>query len=211
MGDQGKPFSWGNATFGPNFYDPDGRRSGDFTSSMIAWQQQASPRFNYRVSYQNLVTGRDTRNGPGGVSFQPRFNNSSVFDGQIDTLQGRADFAPVRWNLFGVGYEFEREWYGNYSTDQNPDPAQRVGATANAAQRSNAFFFQNQTRMLNEKLQLHLSGRYQSFDLSKPTVHRRGAKLRGSGVRFAVHRSNRRRLTQLLHSQILHEVARPRR
>lgn len=168
LGDQGKPFSWGNATFGPNFYDPDGRRSGEFTSSMIAWQQQASPRFNYRVSYQNLVTGRDTRNGPGGVSFQPRFNNSSVFDGQIDTLQGRADFAPVRWNLFGVGYEFEREWYGNYSTDQNPDPAQRVGATANAAQRSNAFFFQNQTRMLNEKLQLHLSGRYQSFDLSKP-------------------------------------------
>lgn len=182
LGDQGQPFSWGNATFGPNFYDPDSRRVGSFASTMVAWQQQVAPKFNYRIAYQNLLTDRDTRNGPAGVSFQPRYNNSSVFDGSIDTLQARADFAPVRWNLFAAGYEFERESYVNVSTDQNPDPAQRVDAAARATQSSNSIFIQNQTRMLSERLQLHLTGRYQSYDLSRPRFE--GGAPRYQGASF---------------------------
>lgn len=179
-GDQGRPFAWGAATFGPNFLDPDSRRIGDFTAGMVTWQQQASAKFNYRISYQGFASGRDTRNGPAGVSFQPMFNNSSVFDGRIDTLQARADFAPVRWNLFAVGYEAEREEYENASSDQNPDVGQRVNAGAKATQRSQAVYFQNQTRALGERLQLHLTGRYQSFRLSKPRFYGGAPKYEGS-------------------------------
>jgi iron complex outermembrane receptor protein len=182
LGDQGQSFSWGNATFGPNFYDPDGRRIGHYSATMLAWQHQAAPRFNYRVSYQNLLTGRDTRNGPGGTSFQPAYNNSSVFDGRIDTVQARADFAPVRWNLLAIGYEYEREWYENISSDQNPNPLQKVDASASAAQRSNAVFFQNQTRLLDERLQLHVTGRFQSYSLSQPVF--RGGAPRYEGASF---------------------------
>jgi iron complex outermembrane receptor protein len=126
------------------------------------------------------MTCRDNRNGPGGVSYQPQFNTSSVFDGRIDTLQARADFAPVRWNLFALGYEFENEEYKNISTDQNPDPAQKVDATARARQRSNAVFFQNQTRMLAERLQLHVSGRYQTFSVSRPQFEGGAPRYEGS-------------------------------
>lgn len=168
LGDQGRPFTWGKATFGPNFHDPDSRREGAFAATMLAWQQQTGPTFNYRISYQNLVTNRDTLNGPAGTSYQPQFNSSSVFDGRIDTIQARADFAPARWNLFAVGYEYERERYENISSDQNPNPAQRTWAVATAVQQSHALFFQNQTRMLDERLQLHLTGRFQGFSLSQP-------------------------------------------
>ena len=183
LGDQGRPFSWGNATFGPNFYDPDSRRIGWFSSTMAAWQHQAAPRFNYRLSYQNLLSSRDNRNGPAGSSFQPRFNNSSLFEGQIDTLQGRADFAMARWQLLAFGYEFEREWYRNLSADENPDPAQRVRATAQASQRSHSLYFSSQTRLLEERLQLHLTGRYQNFHLSKPAFT--GGAPRYDGATFA--------------------------
>ncbi len=168
LGDQGKPFQWGNATFGPNFYDPDSRREGHFLSSLLQWNQQVAPRWSYRVSYQAVASRRDNRNGPAGQGFQPAFNSSSVFAGRIDTIQARTDVTLARWNVFSAGYEWEREYYENPSTDENPDPALRVDARASAAQRSNSVFVQDQMRLLNERLQVALSGRFQNFDLSQP-------------------------------------------
>ena len=168
LGDRGLPFQWGNATFAPNFFDPDSRREGRFVTTLVQWAQQLSPRFHYRLSYQNVDTERDNRNGPGGQGYQPQFNSSSLFGGRIDTVQARADLAAARWNAFSAGFEWEREFYENPSRDENPDPAQRVNARASAHQRSAAVFLQDQIRLLGERLQIGLTGRYQNFDLSRP-------------------------------------------
>jgi len=168
LADQGLPFQWGNATFAPNLFDPDSRRIADFTSTMTAWRQQVNPRVSYRISYQNLVSNRDNRDGPGGPGFQPLWNTSSAFGGQIDTIQARTDVLLARWNSFTAGYEFEREYYNNPSSDQNPDPAQRLSARTSAVQRSNSVFAQDTMRALGDRLQLSLSGRFQGFRLDRP-------------------------------------------
>ena len=168
LGDRGLPFQWGNATFAPNFFDPDSRRAGRFVTTLVQWAQQAAPRFHYRLSYQNVDTHRDNRNGPGGQGYQPQFNSSSLFGGRIDTVQARTDVAAARWNAFSAGLEWEREFYENPSVDENPDPAQRVNARASADQRSLAVFVQDQIRLLDERLQIGLTGRYQTFQLSRP-------------------------------------------
>lgn len=168
LGDRGLPFQWGNATFAPNFFDPDSRREGRFVTTLVQWAHQAAPRLNYRLSYQNVDTRRDNRNGPAGQGYQPRWNSSSLFAGRIDTVQARADVAAARWNVFSAGFEWEREFYENPSRDENPDPAQRVNARASASQRSAAVFVQDQLRLLDERLQIGLTGRWQTFDLSRP-------------------------------------------
>jgi iron complex outermembrane receptor protein len=168
LADRGLPFSWGNATFAPNFYDPDSQRAGNFTSTLLAWNHQAAPRVSYRIAYQGVTSYRDNRNGPAGHGYQSAFNSSSIFAGRQDTVQARTDITLARWNLFSAGYEWEREFYENPTTDQNPDPAQRVNARASASQRSNALFVQDQFRLLGDRLQLALSGRFQNFQLSKP-------------------------------------------
>lgn len=168
LGDRGLPFQWGNATFAPNFFDPDSRREGRFVTTLVQWAQQPAPRFHYRLSYQNVDTHRDNRNGPGGQGYQPQFNSSSLFAGRIDTVQARTDVAAARWNAFSAGLEWEREFYENPSVDENPDPAQRVNARASADQRSLAVFVQDQIRLLDERLQIGLTGRYQTFQLSRP-------------------------------------------
>jgi vitamin B12 transporter len=167
-GDQGLPFLWGNATFAPNFYDPDSTRYGQFFSTLVSWNQQVSPRWSYRVNYQAAPSSRDNVNGPLGPGYQPFYESSSRFAGRLDTVQGRADVMLARWNLLSAGYEWEREFYENPSSDQNPDPAQRVAARASAAQRSNSIFVQDQMRMMNDRLQVALSGRFQAFGLSQP-------------------------------------------
>ncbi len=168
MGDQGRPFAWGNATFAPNFFDPDSRRVGKFTTTMLQWTHQVSPRVSYRAFYNGLVSDRDNRNGRGGSGFQPQFNNSSAFNGRIDTAQARVDLALSRANLLSAGYEFERESYENVSSDQNPNTAARVFARTAAIQRSNTVFVQDQIRLFRERLQISLSGRVQSFSLQRP-------------------------------------------
>ncbi|WP_321475491.1 TonB-dependent receptor [uncultured Paludibaculum sp.] len=168
LADAGLPFSWGTATFAPNLYDPDSRRVGLVVSSLLSWNQQVSQRFNYRVNYQSVNSNRDNRNGPAGSGYQSLYNSSSIFAGRLDTIQARADWVLAKWNVLSGGYEFERESYENPSTDENPDPAQRVDARASATQRSHSAFFTDQFRLLSDRLQVNLSGRFQGFQLSKP-------------------------------------------
>ncbi|HEY3442752.1 MAG TPA: TonB-dependent receptor [Paludibaculum sp.] len=183
LGDRGQPFQWGNATFGPNFYDPDSRRIGNFVSTMINWNQQVAPRFSYRVSYQGVNSDRDSRNGPAGQGYQPMFNSSSLFAGRLDTLQARGDLALARWNLLTAGWEWERESYENVSRDENPSVAERVNARATSKQRSNSVFLQDQLKFFSDRLQLALSGRFQNFNLSTPRFE--GGAPNYVGVTFA--------------------------
>jgi iron complex outermembrane receptor protein len=182
LGDQGLPFSWGNATFGPNFHDPDNRRFGRFFSTLLSWNQQVSPRWNYRLSYHALDSRRDNRDGPAGSGYQPLFDSSSLFAGRTDTAEARADASLTRWNLATFGYEFERESYRNDSADRNPDPAQRVNASAAAVQSGHSVFAQDQFRLLGDRLQFNLAGRFEGFRLQAPVFT--GGAPQYQGARF---------------------------
>lgn len=165
----GQPFQWGNATFAPALNDPDSRRDSYSRSALFNVIHQLAPAASLRANYQGLWTSRDNRDGPGGPRFQPLFNNSNLFDGRVDVAQARADFQLGRAHLFTAGYEFEREAFDNLATDENPDPAARIFARTAVHQRSNSLFAQNQARLLDERLLVSLSGRWQNFHLSRPT------------------------------------------
>jgi iron complex outermembrane receptor protein len=167
--EQGLPVAWGSATFAPHLYDPDSRREGLFQSTMLAWTQQIAPRASYRVAYHHLRSERDNRNGPAGVGFQSGFGSSNRYDGQYDTLQARLDVALARTNLLSVGYEWEGEEYDNLATDENPNLASRVNARTGVRQRSHAIYVQDQLRFFSDRLLVNLSGRWQGFQLDRPT------------------------------------------
>jgi vitamin B12 transporter len=170
-GDQGLPFAWNGATFAPNFYDPDASRDANFFSGLFEWNQRFSSTAAMRVNYHTLVSDRANTDGPAGYGYQPMYNSYSGFHGRIDTLQARTDLQLGRVHLLSAGYEWERESFDSPSTDQNPDPSQRIDARTTAAQRSNSAFIYDQMRWLNDRLQVSLSGRFQSFTLETPQFY----------------------------------------
>ena len=155
-------------TFFTSLNDPDSRRAGRFTSGLVTFTHQLPAGASFRVNYQGLATSRDARNGPGGPSFQPAFNNSNIFDGRLDTIQARGDVLATRHHQLTFGYEFERENYDNLSTADNPVPQARTRAQVLVNQWSHALFAQDQIRLLGDRLQVSLSGRTQSFSLASP-------------------------------------------
>ena len=167
-------------TFFTSLNDPDARRAGHFTSGLFTFTHQMTPGASFRANYQRLATGRDTRNGPGGPSFQPGFNNSNVFDGRLDTVQLRGDVLATRHHQLSFGYEFEREDYDNLSTDENPVVTARTRAQVLVKQSSHALFAQDQVRLFGDRLQVSLSGRFQNFSLTSPEF--RGGSPRYAGI-----------------------------
>jgi vitamin B12 transporter len=158
----------GGVTFIPNLQDPDYFRTSTFISTLVGLDHQVNPLLSYKITYQALLTNRDTVNGPLGTDFQPLYRNSSQFNGRIDTLQGRVNLLAGSRQLLTAGYEFEREYFDSPSSDQNPDPAFRVNSNTQVSQRSNSFDAQDQIRLFQDRLQLSISGRLQTFNLSRP-------------------------------------------
>ena len=158
----------GGVTFIPNLNDPDYFRTSTFISTLVGLDHQVSPLLSYKITYQALLTDRNTVNGPLGEGYQPLYRNSSQFNGRIDTLQGRVNFLASGHQLLTAGYEFEREHFDSPASDQNPDPAFRVNSNTQGSQRSNSFDAQDQIRLFQDRLQLSVSGRWQTFDLSQP-------------------------------------------
>ncbi|MCZ2150881.1 MAG: TonB-dependent receptor [Bryobacterales bacterium] len=179
LADAGLPFAWGNATFAPSLNDPDASRKAREVSSLFGLTHNLSPATTLRLGYQALTTSRDNRDGPGGASFQPLFNNSAVYDGRIDNAQGRIDSQWGKRHLLTAGYEFERERFTNLSTDRNPDPASRVFARAGVSEASHSVFAQDQLRFFDSRLLVSLSARWQGFALNRPKFEG-GAPLYGS-------------------------------
>ena len=164
----GEAFHVGQANFAADPNDPDSRRSTSYLAAALNLSQRISDRASYRLAYQGVTTNRNFQDGPGGVQFEPLFNNSSSFDGRIDVVEARTDLRLGPHNLFSLGYEFERERYDSPTRDENPDPAQRVDVRLEIEQRSHGAFFQDQLRLLDSRLQISLSGRVQGFSLTQP-------------------------------------------
>jgi iron complex outermembrane receptor protein len=154
-----------NFNASPN--DPDSRRAAKTFNGLFSVTHQLSSAVSLRGVYSAVRTSRDNRNGPGGPGFQPSFNNSSKFDGRLDTVQTRADVTAGPHNQITAGYEFEREHFDNPANDENPNAAARVNTRSQATLQSHALFAQDQISV--GKLRASLSGRWQKFDLQRPT------------------------------------------
>jgi iron complex outermembrane receptor protein len=174
-------YNRGNANFIPNLNDPDNRRNSGFFSGALNFTQRLNDRASYRLSYQRMNADRSFLDGPLGVGAfgEPAFTSIGDFHSDIDTFQARADLRLGAANLLTTGYEFEREEYGDFNTNETPNPP---NGSLDIAQRSHTFFIQNQTRLLADRLQLSLAFRLQGFDLSAPRFG--GGAARYVGVTF---------------------------
>lgn len=150
-------------TFTPNQNDPDSRRTSRFWSGAFIARQSIAPSFDMQASYQRVHTHRVFQNGPAGIGFQPVTSNQSVFNGDIDTVDARANWRARPGIALTGGYEFERELYDNSDDDRI---SLRVRTTAR--QRSNAAYFAMQNSLAGQRLQISLSGRAQAFRLDQP-------------------------------------------
>ena len=176
---RGQPFEAGPATFVPDFNDPDSRRSSSFYSAAFTLRNQLSPNRSYRATYQIVETRRVHRDGPGGVgAFEPAFNTLNRLAGRIDTFQLRSDLSAGPHQLLTVGYEFEREEYGDRNSDGHPDPSSRSVSSSTLRQSNHALFAQDQLRW--NRLQVGVSGRLQGFRLADPNFTGDANPYRGS-------------------------------
>ena len=183
---EGRPFTSGStpaftrsdANFIPALDDPDWRRSARFFSGALIFAGRLSARGGYRVSYQRVATGRTFSDGPGGLRFEPQYDDESESDGRIDTAEVRADFQLGNHNFITAGYELEREIYASRARDENPDPTRRIGSVTGIRQLSHSFFAQDQLRLLDGRLQFAAAVRAQAFRLSQP-------EFRGGAPRYA--------------------------
>ncbi|MGI9104917.1 MAG: TonB-dependent receptor [Pyrinomonadaceae bacterium] len=154
----------GAATFIPSTNDPDASRASRFFSGALILTGRPTESFGYTVSYQGNRTDGAFYDGPGGTGFEPFGNARTDFDGRVHTLNARTDFRLGRANLITAGYEFERERFINRSF-----PETNAGNfTLEVTERSHAFFIQDQTRLLDDRLQLSAAFRTQSFSLGAP-------------------------------------------
>ena len=155
----------GGATFVPGANDPDNFRKSSFFDGAVTFTQRPTEAFGYTISYQGLATNRSGINGPLGVGFQPFGGTTrSDFDARVHTLNARVDLRAGRFNYITGGYEFESESFANPSFQVNPADNSDV----DVAQRSHAFFVQDQLRFLDDRLQIAAAFRTQLFRLQDP-------------------------------------------
>jgi iron complex outermembrane receptor protein len=159
------PYVNGNANFIPNIDDPDYSRRGHFTSTLGFWEHAVTPALSYRASYQLVSIDTDYVNGPAGLGFQPLERTSTFYSGRTDTAQLSAEWQMTRSQLISGGYEFDRERF------HNPSYLGQVPAffsNTRVSQTSNTAYLQDQMKLLRDKLQISLSGRWESFNLIAP-------------------------------------------
>ncbi|MCB1025072.1 MAG: TonB-dependent receptor plug domain-containing protein [Acidobacteria bacterium] len=144
--------------------DPDNYQYSKFFRGQIGLTQILRPNLVFRVSYQGLKTSRENENGSLGIGFQPfGGTETSVFDGQIHTLNSKFDWTTAN-NLLTFGYEFEKETYGNEGITQST----AGNFFTNAGQTSNTFFVQDLLGFFEDRLQLAGGFRLQHFSLDLP-------------------------------------------
>lgn len=154
-----------NVTFLPAPDNPDATRAARFVSGALILDGQASPKFDYSVSYQLVSNSRRYGDGPAGVGYQPMGNTRGLYAGRIQTADAQAHYQLGRFNLLSGGYEFENEHYGNDNSDTSDAAA--VSAV-NVSQQSHSVFAEDQAQFFGGRLQLSASARAQYFTLSTP-------------------------------------------
>jgi iron complex outermembrane receptor protein len=154
-------------TFQPDFNNPDQGRRNRLLVGSVRFTQRLGEDFSYTIAYQRVQTRRRNYNGPEVDArygaFYPfgEFEFNSLNNGSIDTLDARANFRIGRANLVTAGFEYERE-----SLFQNFLSAFSAGDGTTDRQRTFAVFGQDQIFLLNERLQISVGLRGQSYHIS---------------------------------------------
>jgi len=154
------------ATFIPDANDPDDFQWSQFFNTQISLTQILGPQLTFQGFYSGLRTSRKNTNGPLGVGpFQPfGGDQTSIFDGTIQTANGHINWAANLFNTLTAGYEFESEKFGNDGL--TPDGSGNF--FTRAYQNSHTFYAQDLVSLLHDKLQLAGGFRAQFFDLRTP-------------------------------------------
>jgi iron complex outermembrane receptor protein len=151
-------------TFQPDFNNPDEGRRNRLLVGSVRFTQRLSEDFSYSVAYQHVSTRRRNYNGSAidqrFAAFYPfgDFEFYSLNNGSTDTLDGRANFRLGRQHLITAGFEVERE-----SLFQNFVSAFSSGDGTTDRQRTLAVFGQDQIYLLDERLQISIGVRGQSY------------------------------------------------
>jgi iron complex outermembrane receptor protein len=157
-----------DAVAGVNFQtdlnNPDEGRRNRLLVGSVRLAQQVNDVFSYTVAYQRVSNKRRNYNGP---SFDPKFvafypfgdfEFTSINEGTTDTLDGRLNARLGRKNLVTAGFEFERE-----SFFQNSIPSFSAFNMTTDRQRTFAVFGQDQIFLLDQRLQISVGIRSQSY------------------------------------------------
>ena len=160
-------------TFITSLGDPDNGEYSHFLNSLLRFEHDVTPHLSYQIGYGIVDSSRAYTNGPAGptneYTFQPSFNTSDRYSGRLDTLQARVNYVFGMHQTITAGYEFQRENYNEFASDQNPDVALRTYGKTIAQQQTNAIFAQDEIRLLEGRLQILLSGRFTQVSLNEPT------------------------------------------
>jgi outer membrane receptor protein involved in Fe transport len=148
--------------FIPDVDDPDDTQRSRFFNGQIVLNQIINNELVFNGYYSGLATRRRNETGPLGVGFQSA--SGSIFDGTINTLNGHIVYARSSTNTLAVGYEFERETFGN----KGLTPSGSGNFSTNAAQSSHTVYAQDLVSLMNDRLQLAAGVRAQVFSLADP-------------------------------------------
>ncbi len=155
--------NFGSANFIPDANDADNNQKSQFFNGQFVLTQIISNKLVFQAYYQGLRTQRRNENGTFGTGFQSA--STSIFTGLINTANGHFNYSPNASNLLTVGYEFEREKFGNDGFTPNANS----GFSTRARQQSNTFYAQDQLDFFKRKLQISGGVRAQFFNLKSPT------------------------------------------
>ncbi len=155
-------FAQPNVNFTPDLNDPDSFQRSRFFSGQFVVDQVVNGEIVVGGYYQGLKTERTNDNGILGAGFQSA--STSVFDGTIHTGNAHLNWTPNDAHRITIGYEFERERFGNdgRTPDATGDFFTRAG------QQSNAFYIQDLVSLYGGRFQLSGSARVQRFSLGRP-------------------------------------------
>jgi vitamin B12 transporter len=168
----GRPVNYGNATYIPGRDDPDNRRTSRFGTSAFR-AEQVWARATLQGSYQHLATNRVFATGPAGGGFQPVATSITNPSGASDVAEARVNLRPVHQYQLTAGYEFEREQFIDRQNNGLPAP-RTILTRGDIRQTSSAAFMQHQFSLLQDRLQILVSGRVQVFQLAKPVFELTG-------------------------------------
>jgi iron complex outermembrane receptor protein len=154
-----------NVNFMPDVNDPDNFQKSQFFAGQFALTQIINSNLFFQGSYQGLKTSRKNTNGVLGVGFQPfGGDETSLFEGLIQTANARFNWTPHRSHNITFGYEYEHEKFGNdgFTSDGFGDFSTR------ARQSSNTFYAQDLLGFFDNRLQIAGGFRTQLFNLATP-------------------------------------------
>lgn len=162
----------GNVNFIPDTNDPDAFQKSRFFSGQAALTQILADELVWRTTYQYLRTRRRNENGVLGVGFQPFGGaETSIYAGEIHTLNSRIDWTLGRNNILTAGYEFESENF----TNEGLTPFASGNFDLRARQSSQTVFVQDQANFFDRRLQISGSVRAQFFSLKTPEFSNQNA------------------------------------